>query len=225
MDKANIMSATATPDREELLGRAILILARIHFETDRIDSTMINQIVNACGSKLNGFTDHTLSLICDPAIKPQWRTLVTKGLFTSWDEQIVNDFLSNAQLLLDSTRSHGIWVITEHVKVLGYYTELAPLGAQHATERSQQTDAIIRVAFHIQNSGNDELIQKMTLKGDIRDHHIYIADDQLRTLLLKSTYDRKTVLDFILQRDMFDADHITSILDANIAKPLIEGAL
>lgn len=220
---------TETPDRDQLLGRSVLVLARAHFDTERLDSSMINKIVNICGTKLYGFTDHTLTLISDPATEPQWRTLVTAGLFSSWDEQMVNDFLSNAQLLLDSTRSKGIssldiWEVTKYIKVLGYYTELAPLGAKHAAERSLQTDAILRVTFHIQDSGNAELKQRMSRDGDI-DSTVFIAETKLRALLLTSGDDRSTVLYLILERDMFDADHIASILDANIAKSLIEGAL
>jgi hypothetical protein len=222
--------ATNSPERERLLGRAIIAVASANFESPDPTSDMIDMTVTRCGTNIRSFSDHTLSLLCDPEKNPKWRTTAAKGIFSLWNDQMVSDYLSNAYLLQgDSsmTTSDNIDIIAGYLRVLPHYKELAPLGAQNATERAQQAAAIFKITFHVKATGSPELRRVMTLdvKGDIREYRLpYINDDKLRALLLTSTYDREAVIDIVTQRNIYDAGHIVALLDG-ISAPLITGAL
>jgi hypothetical protein len=221
---------TASPEREQLLGRVVIAVAKANFDSGDPTSEMIDLTVNICGASLNRFSNYTLSLVCDPALNANWRTTAARGIFMLWDEQKISDYLSNAyDLQGDSnmTNSNSLNVIDGYLMMLSHYKELAPLGAEHAVERARQTAAILKVTFHIKATATPEIRQNMILdiKGDIRDYHLpYINDDKLRALLLTSTYDREAVLAIVTQRNIYDADHIVSLLDG-ISAPLVAGAL
>jgi hypothetical protein len=221
---------TDSPERDELLGRAVIAVASANFESPDPTSDMIDITVTRCGTNVRSFSDRTLSLFCDPDQNPKWRTTAAKGIFSLWDDQMVSDYLSNAYLLQgDSgmTTSYNLDIIAGYLRVLPHYKELAPLGAQHADERAQQTAAIFKITFHVKATGSPELRRAMALdiKGDIRDYSLpYINDDRLRALLLTSTYDREAVLNIVTQRNIYDADHIVALLN-DISAPLVTGSL
>jgi hypothetical protein len=179
---------------------------------------MINLTVNRCGSNIYTFSDHTLSLFCNPELEPVWRATAAKGIFSLWDDQMVSDYLNNAYLLQgDSamTSTSSLDTISGYLRMFPYYTELAPTGSQHAAERAQQTAAILKIAFHIKATGSPELRETMVLdiKGDSRDYRTpYINNEKLRGLLLNSEYDREAVLNIVLQRGIYDGEHVTALL-------------
>lgn len=219
-----------SPERERLLGLTILAVAKANFDSGAPTSDMIDLTVNRCGTSIRTFTDYTLSLLCDPMLDSNWATTAAKGIFSLWDDPMVSDYLNNAYHLQgDSamTTSNSIHTIEGYLRLLSHYKELAPTGAEHAAERAAQTSAILRVTFHIKATGSPELRQAMTLdiKGDIREYHLpYVKDDNLRALLLTSTYDREAVLDIVTKRNIYNADHIIALLDG-ISAPLVTGAL
>lgn len=221
---------TDSPEREQLLGRVFTIVAKANFDSGDPTSQMIDLTVDICGASLNKFSDYTLSLLCDPALNANWRTTAAKGIFMLWNDQKISDYLSNAyDLQGDSnmTNSNSLNVIDEYLRPFPHYKELAPIGAEHATERAQQTAAILRVTFHVKAIGSPELRRAMVLdvKGDISECRLpYINDEKLRALLLTSAYDREAVLDIVTQRNIYDADHIIALLDG-ISAPLATGAL
>jgi hypothetical protein len=230
MTGSKIVFATAdTPEREKLLHSALRAVAGANFGSPDPTDDMISLTFDVRASCIEALSNRTLSLFLDPALS--WRVVDTaaKGIFKHWDDQMVSDFLPNAGVLQgdDAVNSSQLNTITRYLQVLKHYDGLAPFGEQHAAERAQQVSAILKVTTHVVSNGSQDIRRAMSLDVEGDEGYrtvVYVNDDKLRDLLLGSAYDREAVVGIITQRNIYDADHIISLLDG-VATPLTTGSL
>lgn len=214
-----------TPEREQLLGRAVLALAKARFESAEPTSDDINITVNACAQTLYSYSDRTLSLLCDERLDANWAVTVSRGVFTQWDDGMVHDFVSNAEFLQGdaAVSSYAFGKITGCLRALQHY-ELAPIGKP---DRERQTAAILRLTLHLIENGSRELLESMELtnKVDSRSNNVpYIIDNKLRNLLLGAGHNPEAVVDLVIERNIYGGEHIASLLDG-VSTPLSSGSL
>lgn len=221
---------TDSPEREKLLGRAILALAAIEAESPDDLSRAINRVVNSSSSIIRAYSDHTLELMCDPKMKRACAEKLLNGIYyPHWNDQQVSDFLSNADLfdsMLNKNQSRQVNLdsLSDRLGILAHYKELAPLGTE---TRVRQVAAIETFIRHAESAAPPEVLNEMVLrrKGSVRDFSTpYINDPKLRELLTSPDYNQDVVMSIVTQRGIFNAEHILALLES-ASTPLISGSL
>jgi hypothetical protein len=219
---------TDSPEREQLLGRAILLVAAENYEGPVPTDEMISSTISACGTTIRSYSDYTLSLLCNPELPHKLKSVAAKGVHKRWDDQMVSDFLNSGAVLQAAPAiKRNLPLIGDYLRTLKHYSELAPTGEQHATERSRQVSALLRFTIHAVTHAHPTVRSTMNLdiKGDARYYHLpFINNAVLRGLLIHNTQDREAAIDIVTTRNVFEVEHIIVLLDTASA-PLSSGSL
>lgn len=130
--------------------------------------------------------------------------------YCEWDETILRDYSRLCHI--DALKFTRVQRLTDHLKSLQFYDDLIPHQDDHyPEERASQAAAILTVVVHQKLHG----INGWYLVGvePEVDHYPYIDDSKLRELLLVSDYDRENLVDFIVERDIFDGEALSHLLE------------
>lgn len=228
MDSVSDLNPEDTPEREELLGRAILTMAQAKFDDQNVTSEMIHSVVNIVGSRINDLSNNTLSLLCARSLQSNWRKTASLGALRLWDDQKVNDFINNASILQGkSKRIEGLdlFKVEEYLRLLSHYDGLAPAGS---VRRAEQTSMILQFTKQVVAHGSPEVLSKMVLdiKGDLTGISLpYVHDESLRGLLLNPGRHRGALMELVTQRRIFDGENLSALLEMSATSALREGAL
>lgn len=139
-----------------------------------------------------------------------------------WDETILRDYCRLCHL--DALKFTRVQRLTDHLKSLQFYDALTQQqDDRYPEERASQAAAILTVIVHQKLHGTKGWWHVIG-SGDEIEHYPYIDDAKLRELLLASDCDRDTLVNLIMERNIFDGAELARLLDS--AHPaLIDGAL